>query len=497
MSPEKSGLRLVLGLVLAKCFRNVTSLKHLLTFLLCLSMAGSIQGQNLVANGDFERAKKTPCLYIFDSRKETISDYIVNWVAPTGGTSDPWFYSDTLNSGSNTPNQSCTQNLKNFSFTAHSGKRCVGIYTSANKYRSPTNEPVYREYIQTKLIRPLQKGKTYSVEFYCRRNAYSGTNSNNLGVYFSTDSIRRPISYTGPLSVIPQINFSQLIQADNAWIKLSQCFTAQDTYEYLTIGNFYDDLNTKMEIAPLPNRDERPYYLLDDVAVTEISVSGLPPSNFLGVDTTLCPQQTVTLRPPAIDGVVYFWPNGSQSSSFTITQTGVYSVTATTGDCVVLDTIRINVERAVRLPPDTTICWGEELTLLPDHADPRYMWSNGSRDSTLAVSQTGTYSVVVPSRNCQLSDSIRVNVVDCSVSIPNVFTPNGDGKNDTFVVDHNPAVGTVWKLVIYNRWGRLVYQSNNYQNDWVGNDAPNGLYYYYLSDASQRQRYKGWVMVLR
>lgn len=497
MSLKKSGLLLVLGLALVKYFRLVTSFDFLVTLFACLSISGSIQGQNLVANGDFEQAKKTPCFYIFDSQKENVSDYFVNWVSPTGGTTDPWFYSDTIDLGNSTPGRSCAQNLKKFPFTAHSGKRCVGIYTSANKYRSPTDEPVYREYVQTKLLRPLQRGKTYSVEFYCRRNSYSGTNSNNIGVYFSTDPIRRPTSYTGFLPVAPQINFSQVIQADGDWIKLSQCFTAQDTYEYLTIGNFYDDVNTKMEIAPLPNRDERPYYLLDDVAVKETSVSQLPPPNFLGIDTTLCPQQTITLRPPVIDGVVYSWPNGSQSGIFTIAQTGVYSITANAGDCIVLDTIRVNFERAIRLPPDTSICWGRQLTLLPDHTDSRYIWSNGSRDSTLTVSQTGTYSVVVPSRYCRLSDSIQVNVVDCSVSIPNVFTPNGDGKNDTFIIDYNPAVGTVWKLVIYNRWGRLVYQSDAYQNDWSADGLPSALYYYYLSDTSQRQRFKGWVVVLR
>lgn len=467
--------------------------------LLGLIRWSNVYSQNLVENGDFEQALKTPCRFIFDAQKENISDYFTNWTTPTGGTSDPWFYSDTLDLGSSIPSLSCPQNLKQYPLNAHSGRRCAGMYMSANKHRTPNVDPIYREYIQTRLRRPLQKGKIYTAEIWCRRNPYSGTNSNNLGFYFSTDAIRQPISQLGLglLGVVPQINFSQIIEADNDWIKLSQCFVAKESYEYLTIGNFYSDVATKMVVAPLPNRDERPYYLLDDVAVFETSLQELTNTGFLGKDTTLCPGQSLPLQLPAIDGVVYQWPDGNQSNEFVINQNGAYAVTAKAGVCIVQDTINVTIEQDIHLPADTTLCWGEQLTLQPDQANSGYVWSDGSSGQTLTVTQSGIYSLTIPSRYCRLSDTTRVNIVDCSVFVPNVFTPNGDGKNDTFAIRYNPEVGARWRVVIYNRWGRLIYQAEPYQNNWTAENCPVGLYYYLLSDVTRQQHIKGWVTIIR
>jgi gliding motility-associated-like protein len=80
--------------------------------------------------------------------------------------------------------------------------------------------------------------------------------------------------------------------------------------------------------------------------------------------------------------------------------------------------------------------------------------------------------------------------------IPNVFTPNGDGLNDRWVVPGLP-VGT--RLQVYNRWGRLVYQTEAYANDWQAAGLPAGLFYYVLEQAQlcPRPRVTGWVEVIR
>lgn len=73
------------------------------------------------------------------------------------------------------------------------------------------------------------------------------------------------------------------------------------------------------------------------------------------------------------------------------------------------------------------------------------------------------------------------STIDCD--IPNIFTPNEDGVNDLFEV---PCLvnGRVAKLLVFNRWGDLVYQSDNYQNQWngthQGNVLPDGTYFYIL-----------------
>ena len=77
--------------------------------------------------------------------------------------------------------------------------------------------------------------------------------------------------------------------------------------------------------------------------------------------------------------------------------------------------------------------------------------------------------------------------------IPNLITPNGDGKNDTFEVSALPANSS---LKVFNRWGNLLYQSNNYDNLWTGDNAVDGVYYYELI-LPTASTYKGWLHIVR
>jgi gliding motility-associated-like protein len=70
-------------------------------------------------------------------------------------------------------------------------------------------------------------------------------------------------------------------------------------------------------------------------------------------------------------------------------------------------------------------------------------------------------------------------VVTPSLDAPNVFTPNGDGTNATLVFDQLQFYPSS-HLYVYNRWGNLVYEQENYQNNWNGDDLPEGVYYYVL-----------------
>jgi gliding motility-associated-like protein len=83
--------------------------------------------------------------------------------------------------------------------------------------------------------------------------------------------------------------------------------------------------------------------------------------------------------------------------------------------------------------------------------------------------------------------------VDTDLFIPNIFTPNGDGSNEVFYVRNLPGADA--KLLVANRWGKEVYKSSSYQNDWNGGDTVDGLYYYTLTVAGKK--YAGWVEILR
>lgn len=85
------------------------------------------------------------------------------------------------------------------------------------------------------------------------------------------------------------------------------------------------------------------------------------------------------------------------------------------------------------------------------------------------------------------------------LKIPNVFTPNGDGKNETFFIESLDRFSEN-QLTIINRWGSTVYEKAGYLNDWAANGLVDGTYFYVLkvkTETAKWQEFKGYVTVMR
>jgi len=115
------------------------------------------------------------------------------------------------------------------------------------------------------------------------------------------------------------------------------------------------------------------------------------------------------------------------------------------------------------------------------------------------INEASAYSANMPdadSSNNVASSSVAIEGSD--LAFPNVITPNGDGKNERFIIgglEKYPGSG----LYIYNRWGGMVYQSKDYRNDWNGSDLNESTYYYILEVKKPDgiKKYKGWVTIVR
>ncbi len=91
---------------------------------------------------------------------------------------------------------------------------------------------------------------------------------------------------------------------------------------------------------------------------------------------------------------------------------------------------------------------------------------------------------------CSTLTSFKLNVKNCEPVVYNVLTPNNDGANDTFFIDGLRNIFVNFELLIYNRWGRLVWSGNNNTPDWDGfsnkemvlnkTELPTGTYFYVL-----------------
>jgi gliding motility-associated-like protein len=126
-----------------------------------------------------------------------------------------------------------------------------------------------------------------------------------------------------------------------------------------------------------------------------------------------------------------------------------------------------------------------------------YSWSFGDGNSSIGTTPSnsfgtpGTYTVVLISTNgaCIASDTIVINVLVGLGDVPEVFTPNGDGKNEIFEIKGLDAYPNN-SLQVFNRWGNPVYTAKPYKNDWDGTPnasgktgsgkLPTGTYYYIL-----------------
>ena len=220
------------------------------------------QTSNYIPNSGFEDFVKKPCFRISDDTTQ-IEDYVLEWITPTNGSSDIWIDDGQV---------ACSANLRRVGIKAHNGTMCAGIFTSgisSTNVNDPKIFAEYREYLHVKLKRRLQKGKSYSVEFYALCLGSSSFATNNRGVVLTTTSVKNSTSHNvGVLNYSPQINFDLILSETKIWTKVSGCFVADDDYEYLTVGNFFRDNKTKVKaLGTLPGSPA--YYLIDDVVLEE------------------------------------------------------------------------------------------------------------------------------------------------------------------------------------------------------------------------------------
>ena len=111
-----------------------------------------------------------------------------------------------------------------------------------------------------------------------------------------------------------------------------------------------------------------------------------------------------------------------------------------------------------------------------------------------------TVKVVSAEPDSNPNNNTSIDYKDISgINIPNVFTPNGDGKNDNFTIADLDQYQEN-ELVVVNRWGASVYQAKNYKNNWTGDKLDEGTYFYSLkvkNSKGEQEEYKGYITLLR
>ena len=204
-------------------------------------------------------------------------------------------------------------------------------------------------------------------------------------------------------------------------------------------------------------------------SIVHTTIAYLQPP-LLPPDTAICEGQGLQLSLSYLNTSTIEWWNGSVSETFTVTQPGVYWVTALLDSCWATDSIAVELHyNPEYFPEERTLCLGEELLLALDPDNGQVYWNTGINNSTLAINESGVYIATIENACGSYSYEADIEVVDCNcnIFIPNSFTPNGDGLNDYFQVTQTCEVFD-YELFIFDRWGGIIYTSNNPEDKWDG-----------------------------
>jgi gliding motility-associated-like protein len=263
-----------------------------------------------------------------------------------------------------------------------------------------------------------------------------------------------------------------------------------------------------LEVAYSTNHHAFGNILIDNMAECSIDLE-------IASEIMICENEPFTVDATIPNGK-YVWQDGSTDPVFSISSAGSYHVevsnqcsskryeiAVSSRNCLCDTAVPIEVTAF-----DSLICENETIVLDVLTPGGFYVWENGSVEPGREVNQEGNFSVEV-SNGCEteyLEFNIGLRDCNCEIVAPNVFTPNGDYMNEFFEIKGSTDIGR-FHLQIFNRWGTLVYQSDDITKAWDGTtngqNVPAGVYYWTADlmciqgNAITDNSFKGYVTVLR
>ena len=350
--------------------------------------------------------------------------------------------------------------------------------------------PQLRQFAATRLLHPLSSEKNYYISFYTTANQFACANEaapfiSTMGVALCVDSpnqnniyiTRATIEHTGSYIGNP------------VWYHVCGFHRGSDE-KFLSIGNFHDHQSTHVSPYRPCGSNYSVIYYVDLVEVYEYDPV---PDTIL-----LCPGSTARLGARFLDSATYSWSTGSSDSTIVVDRPGTYIVTTYIDQCQLSDTVRVidPTDHIRDIPTDTVACLDQPL-ILATTMRGSYIWSDSSHADTIHIIQPGRYGLTVTDP-CQVqggSFDVTARPCDCHIYLPNAFSPNGDGINDTL----QPFVTCDFefrsiRFVVADRWGEVVYRQTDrdvetvrWDGTYQGQPLPPGVYvalfeYVYLQD---------------
>ena len=252
-----------------------------------------------------------------------------------------------------------------------------------------------------------------------------------------------------------------------------------------------------------------------DTAKVKVVINSLPLSTITSNTGkfNFCDGESIILMAPA-GAYSYVWNSTYTTKDIPVSTAGIYKlqVTDQLTACVATDSVEVKVNGlpGIYAGNDTAISLGSsaQLNAMTNTTIATWTWypasglDNPSIQNPVATPLvTTTYNLLVVDLNgCVAIDSLIIKVLnDYNVSVSNLMTPNGDGYNDTWIIQNIENYPKT-KVTVVTRQGQEVFTSDSYDNKWDGtNDGtklPDGTYYYVIKFNGDEKMLKGAITIL-
>lgn len=354
---------------------------------------------------------------------------------------------------------------------------------------------------------------------------------------YCTDSLTKVLKLENPFEVKFEISKDTICQ--NSAITFLNTSKVADKNNTPTIYHWsfsslpYDTLNIK-------NPPAKTYYNAGSHEIQLKVTNGLPCTDSFSLmlfvdsstgvtfhrsDTAICVGDNITFSSKVNKGGLtsMTWDFGDGYATIldddTITRAfdapGIYDISLTADyrtcdDSTFTRQVVVFPKPTINLPKDTSIClWGGAIVLADainaNNPNATWRWSTGATTSSIEAKHHGIYQATVTVNGCSTTDEVNI-AKGCYIDIPNAFSPDGDGQNDYFF-PRNMNLQNIarFKMNIYNRWGQIVFQTENVSGKgWDGrfNEVaqPFGVYVYTIEmifTNGQEEKYTGNVTLIR
>lgn len=266
------------------------------------------------------------------------------------------------------------------------------------------------------------------------------------------------------------------------------------------------------------------YGCSSNITATLSSFADQPVATFTVAPATICQGSAVTFTDASTTAAGtlsnWYWNFGDgsnatrQNTTHTYSNAGLFNaklVVSNSAGCLsdtATQQVMVHVQPVVDAGPNFTVAQGTVVTFKPtlNNNTISVQWSPGgelSNPTTLQPSYKAThdetFTLTATDGQCTASDQLTVKILRL-VNVPNAFSPNGDGTNDTWVINNlSDYQGCL--VEVFNRWGQRVFRSTGYSNPWDGrfngNMLPLGVYYYVIDLKNGFSKIAGYVTIVR